>query len=681
MLQKARSPLARIFHVSLLISFLIWSFNYILYRKPKTPDPLSFSLKQCEGAVALKCWTSVIESLLSSAAAALTVASELRLINHEKIGTILITLEKNLRAARENEDIRWKQLCDAARKEAKARRKLESCSLELSRAKKRMDAVENIDADENARRNKTSPAMNKALGNMFSILPGGEEAMAKMLSRNQRLAIAQANVNEAQAKEAKEIHAQTTAAANKSRIMTAYAAFATALDCSFVDEEVDGWVKVRDTLREVVELFLKYRSLRYNSLITAMDTVKRGQDLASSDIKRWTSKLRKRRAKHMDASGKVDREGSLNHPETSKFGFALCFRLEDARTVYALLNLIAGETSTNFLASEATRVGSKNRNAEIFNRTVRQSERGSNVHPLPEIATQIYRSASEPGSVSRQASTTRIVDRITSTTLIASENEDIDKQSVTRTPPQSQSTKGNETDLFLAHFWDDVSNEEARTSPAPNVIDSFSCAYWPKESEGHFSPLLHGRMFVTGDAFFFIGWGGKKIVAKWMDCASVKKDTTVSGLVDNAITITCLDENEKQTSYFFGSFAFRDRAFELVNRLITVAQSLKEINSKRRETPKEAKALDLPAVPADETLKKMEVLFSKKICNISIQDFYRICWSEGSKSDASPIYGPWLTSSGNYDVTVGKWETPEKGDEFVRDWCGEKYSETRVSTM
>lgn len=78
-------------------------------------------------------------------------------------------------------------------------------------------------------------------------------------------------------------------------------------------------------------------------------------------------------------------------------------------------------------------------------------------------------------------------------------------------------------------------------------------------------------------------------------------------------------------------------------------------------------------VPSDNFLKeKMQILLTKKLANVSIGNYYDICWSEGENP-----YGSWLTSMGKTALTVGKWEEGE----FVEDISGEKFAKHRVVTF
>lgn len=143
------------------------------------------------------------------------------------------------------------------------------------------------------------------------------------------------------------------------------------------------------------------------------------------------------------------------------------------------------------------------------------------------------------------------------------------------------------------------------------------------------------------------------------------------GTIDNSLRVVYSGDAD-ECSYFFGSFAFRDNAFHLVQRLSAVARSLRELNG-----PPKAPNTTVADVPPDDVMKKMEFVLSKKIKNFSIQRFYELVWSEG-EGDLG-VYGPYLIDAGSHKVDKGKWEFAEnETDQFVNRWCGEKYNQRRV---
>lgn len=110
------------------------------------------------------------------------------------------------------------------------------------------------------------------------------------------------------------------------------------------------------------------------------------------------------------------------------------------------------------------------------------------------------------------------------------------------------------------------------------------------------------------------------------------------------------------------------------------ALHIKSKNSSR-DIDEDEQEEDLPDVPPDDTLKKMNVIINKRLLNVSIPDYYAIAWSEGGRTDKTPLYGPWLKESGKQDIDVGTWEFADDENEFVGDWDGEKYPQKRVSGL
>jgi hypothetical protein len=294
-------------------------------------------------------------------------------------------------------------------------------------------------------------------------------------------------------------------------------------------------------------------------------------------------------------------------------------------------------------------------------------------------------------------------------------------------------TQSQETSVFLQHFWtnpedrheDDLDDDEDNPKLPPTIIESFTCAYWPNKTDGEqsLSPLLHGRMFCTSHKLYFVGWGGKKIVLPWHQVASAYKDTTVNGMVDNALRFeikqdTIKKKNETSedasssaflSSYFFGSFVFRDKAHDLSNQLVSVSHSLQAIEKGNISSPgspkkekgdssntneKEAKnesikpvqpakskkqrqaPVKLKPVPPDPILKKMDPLISKKVSNVTVDNYYRHVWSEGNDQppEVDAFYKPWLEDTKNHQVVVSDWEFGS----FKNGWCGETYTQRRV---
>jgi hypothetical protein len=90
----------------------------------------------------------------------------------------------------------------------------------------------------------------------------------------------------------------------------------------------------------------------------------------------------------------------------------------------------------------------------------------------------------------------------------------------------------------------------------------------------------------------------------------------------------------------------------------------------------ETRASPLPAVPPDHLIKKMDLIFAKKLKNVSIEKYYSVGWLE-----ETPLYGPWLKKKGSFEVFVGAWEHSSDGEGkgFENPWSKENFPLKRVS--
>jgi len=682
--------------------------GYSSKSKTKSSDPLAVVMKQIEGAKALRCWTQVMKSLRDSAISGLTLIKVLRDTRYEHLDSIVLSAEKSMKSISDMDETRWRHLCEASRLESKSAQKYNRSSFELEKAKEFMASVEE-NRGETATSIKMNPKMTKAIGNVFSMFPSRSEDMTKMLTSNQRHAIAKSSLAEAEQKEAKDKNSYLSTKKVKKQSLASYISKSTKLEEQFKRNEEEEWTKVRQTLEQMITAFHDFRESRYSSVRPATTIIAQNSGaFIMEDIEDWTQRTQQKLADHieefrndeerskaknmtMNLRGEVS-GGPIAFDHKAYSGFALTVELEDTTNVYKVLALINGNEYADTVEGDVQIVQGVLSNSIDLEESLDAFptfSRSSSEPTTPVRAKDIHRSKDLPADA---PSVTRILQLpTTSTTELAALAETLKERDsngeniLQQTSPvmkmrknsaesgmhQTGTAKDADTELFLAHFWE---GEEKDSTP-PRVINSFSCAYWPNENEGYISPLLHGRLFATSETMYFVGWGDKKIMLKWEDVIVVEKASTIMGTVDNAIRIA-FDSGDGPSSYFFGSFAFRDESFQLCTQLSTVAKSLSELTGGKK------KAKNLSQVPPDEVMQKMEQIFSKKLKNVSIQRFYELCWSEGNKTGEAPFYGPWLELKGSEDVNISDWDFSEGGSDTIsNEWCGEKYRQKRVITF
>jgi hypothetical protein len=591
------------------------------------------------------------------------LAFAFRNIRQSHLDSSIIKVEREIKAAAESDDQRWKQLCHAARQESKALNRYQQTMSQFEKARDRVRSVDDEFTTASANRSRRGSATQmgsataKALGNMFSILPDGGEGAMQMLTPNARMAVAKKTLKEANQRELKDKETLEAAEAVKKGALNSYTTSAKLL----IDEnEKDGercWADVNSALELIVSSAAEFRSDRYNTVIRVSSAAPSREAMAN-DMADWTAR----------AKWHVGKKLAGRDSTSSDCGFKLTVNVQESRNMYKLLSLLIASDSdlailTEESASKVDRLSTQDSVTPQASNASSSIEGTAEGHSPKEEAEKYL---TEQVTRGLSASTKRLPpaqDLLSEDTMLSASTPD-------KLTSRRSSSALAETDIFVANFW----SEHGNGSPPPTIIKSFTCAYWPKEGEGYLSPLLHGRLFVTAKTMYFVGWGEKKIVLHLQDAVKVKKATNLMGAIDNSLRITYV-EDEEESSYYFGSFVYRDDAFELLNKLVTIEQSLREID----EEKKESKAL--PVVKEDHIIKKMEILFTKTIENTSIQKFYEIVWSEGQGTDADPLYGPWLEDLGSRDICVPEWEFSRDGSPgILNEWCGERYKQKRVVT-
>jgi hypothetical protein len=84
-----------------------------------------------------------------------------------------------------------------------------------------------------------------------------------------------------------------------------------------------------------------------------------------------------------------------------------------------------------------------------------------------------------------------------------------------------------------------------------------------------------------------------------------------------------------------------------------------------------------PALPPDETLSRMDLIMTKKLTNMTIQDFFETFWD----GNGDAFYGTWLAES-KMDVHVEDWAVATAQEEPITGvWDQEAYQQKRVGTF
>ena len=515
--------------------------------KNKSGDILAVVLNQSEGDRALACWNRYIESLGSSAKAASDLGSKIQEDGDKLIGKLVSSAEKDLRSAVDSEEMRWKHCTDHAKAEAKARLRHEQSVAALEKAEERMAQTAASFASSSASISQQygvgagmSSPMTKAIGGMLSMLPSGmeDEALTKMLNSEQRLALAKKTLEETTAKQQADKLAYESAQVAKEKAIQSYVATARAADNQAIAKAETLWSAVTVGFEVIVSFFQHFRETRYVGIDPAATKIQEySGPRVLEDLFEWSFSMQQNVFSHIE---EVSRKSGASK---EKGGYMLKAKRVDSKDVYKLLQFVAeGENGQSNSVRKNTGSRSKDK-VTLAPRTPASTK--DNESSMPKPLSERKADTNEPFDGKQDETMTEGMHRSSSMPVVALERMSVATKELKNlaetlkvataekaAPESSDATTSAEMQLFLAHFGeeeaqgkgDGASGGSKQTMP-PTVIDSYSCAYWPKEEEGFMSPLLHGRMFVTSHKMYFIGWGDKKLILKWEDVVSITKDS------------------------------------------------------------------------------------------------------------------------------------------------------------
>ena len=645
----------------------------------KNDNVISISMPQVEGSKVLRCWTEVIETLIHNSQSSSSLSKTIRGKNHEYLDQFLLKNEKNFKTMSDSEESRWKSLCDAAKNEVRARTKRDQLVTDLAKAKEKLNDYDEEIENHDKYGDKLNPAMRKALGNMFSILPNrGEEAMSKILHPKARQAIAKTNYDDTKMRLDKESQSYQNIVRDLENAILCYKMESQTLQNDFQFDEEYIWGKIQQTVENMMTSLQNFRVMRYTILKPASALLNE-HDLNTImlDMKDWSFKVCEQYSTHIDAiKDKNDVVGQIHHSiDPSKMFLTL--EILDSPTVYGLMSLLSTDEEQNERCEQLDDSDNKGDICDANeNKNLTDNKIEVKINPgVPESAlsteslTQTNASSSHnstkvPDTDTEQSNLDLV--SLASTLKEAIEARNIETESNTEKKVQNDRSGdykavNAETEIFLQHFHDDKSKDP------PTVLESYSCAYHPKEDSGLPYYLLHGRMFLTPETLYFVGWGDTKVIVQLKDIASITKEANVMGVVNNSLRIWATHDGVEK-SYYFGSFAFREKCYQMLNRMVALTKSIVEIVE-----PGKKDEVTLPPVPPDETLKTMEIVVNKKIRAVSVEKFFNLCMADTE----SPFYELCLEKLGNKEISVGDWELSSQG--FKNEWCGEIFSRKRVS--
>lgn len=289
-----------------------------------------------EAANVLSAWNSAVGSLEMYANNADLLAKQIRQGNKNLKSAISGFIEREAKSFQEREEYRWKALCDSARVEVKAKAKLKQHAADLEKAKARMSLAEegetdtagnNISPRRPARSvTKMDQQVNKAMGKMFSILPGGgEDVMNKVLTPMQRQSIATRQLDEAIIKEGKVSESYEIARVMKQQGVASYEAEAEGAEFKFKTDERNELDLMQKSLILNIKAMRKFRERQFKSIVSVVKGDLQGKGSWLDNGTGWVVSVEKLTRDHR---ARIVNDTKIDESiDQAEIGFSLKFQL------------------------------------------------------------------------------------------------------------------------------------------------------------------------------------------------------------------------------------------------------------------------------------------------------------------------------------------------------------------
>ena len=619
-------------------------------RQESFGEPITDTVRAVEGPASLKVW-GLLETMLNDEGRALvSFADHLNKSRIDKLDRIIQYGDRSMKSSIETEAAMWKHLCDAVRVQSRAQDRYRANAEESAKARERVRSVDS--QSELSPKRGVNKTVGKHIANMFSILPDGGEQAMKMLAPGARARLVQHSLEGAGEKEQKGRQVLDAATEAASRALDGYKSTATTLIARCDEEEQNGWTDLKVCLDSLLEGLGSQRRRRVDWFTDCSETFEVDVSVvARSDEENWRKEIQESLA----ARSSVENAA----PESPVAGFRLPL-VEESSTLVEALATRSGDSDEPLSMIDDDECG--------VNPDSVDGSRGDEVDDGTPGSTDNVSSDADHPSV-EGSSTDTWLKRSASSILSGSSHKSGEIGRKLDIGAKIRKVKGEflgldtETDIFMSYLWP----RSVELQLAPTLHTSFPCSFRDSRQQ---LPFQYGRVYLTSASIVFVSWTGKKLALKWPAVLSVEKVPRFVGTEEDTLVITCQKTPSEESRMVLGGFVDREVVLERILSTRSSARVAEVEENDRAASLVEGlrESVTASLVPPDQTLRKMSVVVSGKLRNMSVQRYHEVVWSEKQKA----FYQPWLEKV-CFDVELGQWQ---HGD-FVGPWCNESYQQKR----
>mmetsp|Transcript_13072 Transcript_13072/g.29657 ORF Transcript_13072/g.29657 Transcript_13072/m.29657 type:complete len:1321 (+) Transcript_13072:186-4148(+) len=597
-----------------------------------------------EGAHVLLLWDGLTSFLEAEADGCYAMADSLRNLRAAKLDSVILYGEKAMKATGESDDLAWKNLCEAARTQAKAENRFRQSSVESARARERVASLDGglqqVEEEQKDTKEKmfsgklAGKRVQKGLANLASLLPTASDHASKMLGPEARASVAQKVLKDAHEKEGKEKQQLTAAVEATSAALLVYKSDAENACSRYDDEEKRGWQDIQSSIESFAELAQKLLgTLQLESISDLKPIFAKTRSGIATDINEWRMKAQQELvAICVDCNVSDDSADS---------GFSLQLMLHSSDAVNKYMDSTNVEVDVERVDEneEATDDELEDDGAEEPS-----PDNGEDAEPEETMDSNgkglFKRPVFAPGS------------------QFAARGKRPQKK--LKGPLSGTEHADPETDLFLTYFWPDPVDPKN----VPTIVNSFACSF---RDGAQALPTQYGRVYLSSARMIFTSWSKKKLNLKWEEVNELKESRSFEEHADDALQVLCKPKGSAEDSCMvLDGFTKRREALDVMLDLKEKARLAAEAQNAPPVAEESISEAGGPVAP-DPVMPKMHKVLSKHLRNISIQKFHEIAWSE-----KTPLLQPWLEKEA-FDVEVGEWQDIQtKGP-----WCRETYQSER----
>ncbi len=489
----------------------------------------------------------------------------------------------------------------------------------------------------------------------------GGETMKKFtdFTENAMSQIAQIGVNDADQKESKDQLAYKAACAEKKSAIAAYELRTKERIEKLEADDKVGWAEMKEIITKLggsISELNKGRSAEFQSRISR--EVEGSLQPLVENMEKWSETVQQKIQQSKRSSSQ------LACPE-----YSLSIQTIKSEGIDPLLEMTGTDLTLPDLGLSIESTAEEPTPQPTNNETVVEQSSGVELEGSDSAADKAEKpQASLPSDKNIQESISELGSE---KSIIRQDSALSDVTNKEEIPEEKEQEESPQLKAFMKQFW----SKKPKDEKPPEILDIIPCGFRPKDKVSFLLTNLYGNLYTTKDSIYFLA-STKNFTLPWERITSVEKEKGFMGAYNETELVISYRSDDIISSFLLCRVKDRDG---VIKKLQKLKAECEESNISQVSEGDNDGGPPLPPVPPDAIQKKMEVVVSKTIKNVSIQSVFEKVWADPTEGES--FYESWLKEEECFDVGVSAWETAENGKKFRNEWCNEEYDQQRLVTF